>query len=527
MAKTVSSVTPAIAKLDLKSSIPLHRQLYDAIRQGILRGQFRPGTRLPSTRLLALTLGISRNTVMNAFSQLLSEGCIEGKVGSGTYVTCDLLNCLPASGLAHFRSQRQLSGKQRKLSRRGALIARSLPCCPKLVDVVGVIPFRPGVPAFDEFPFQIWERLFHRHWRHPPREILCQRETSDFRPLQEAIAEYLRTARGVRCEPEQVIMFRGTQQALDLAARILLDDGDAAWIEDPGYIGARNALMAAGCRLTPVPVDREGLDVDVGISRNSRARLVYVSPSHQYPLAVTMSLGRRIKLLDWARRANAWILEDDYDSEFRYVGWPLAALQGFDSDNRIIYLGSFSKLLLPAIRLSYIIAPPDLVDKFIASRRLVGSQATIEQVVLADFIIEGHFVRHIHRMRNLYARRQTALITVVQRKLEGLLDVRGAEGGMSLVGWLPEGIDDQVASSLAAAHGVETPALSDCYLSRYRRGGLILGYGAFDERIINDGVDRLRLALLEAERDVRSRIIKDAPKVVQGDRSRVCERRKS
>jgi GntR family transcriptional regulator/MocR family aminotransferase len=277
---------------------------------------------------------------------------------------------------------------------------------------------------------------------------------------------------------------------------VLLDVGDKVWLEDPGYIGARGALTSAGADIAPVPVDQEGLNVATGIARCPTARLVYITPSHQFPLGVTMSLPRRLALLEWAQCAGAWVLEDDYDGEYRYTGRPLPALQGLDTDNRTVYLGTLSKTLFPALRLGYLVAPIDLVDTFIAAKALADRHApSVEQAVLADFITEGHFARHIRRTRVLYAARQAALVDAAQRELAGLLEVGPAEAGMHLVGYLPEGVDDRVASRRAAAYQVDVPPLAAFALASPQRGGLLLGYAAVSQAEIYAGVRRLAAAL--------------------------------
>ncbi len=302
----------------------------------------------------------------------------------------------------------------------------------------------------------------------------------------------------MRCEASQVIVVNGAQQAVDLAARVLLDPGDTAWVEDPGYQGARGALIAAGIRLAPVPVDAEGLDVRRGARAAPGARLVYVTPSHQYPLGVTMSLNRRLALLEWASASGAWILEDDYDSEYRYAGRPLAALQGLDTAGRVIYVGTFSKVLFPALRLGYLVVPPELVDAFVAARALADRHSpSVTQAALADFIDGGHFARHVRRTRALYAERQAALVRAAQRTLGGLLEVAPAEAGMHLMGWLPVGVDDRVAARAAlgprrgraAALGLSSPGdsslgsgrtdagLRRLHSTRHRRGVRPAGRG--------------------------------------------------
>jgi GntR family transcriptional regulator/MocR family aminotransferase len=479
--------------LDPAAPTPLFRQLYDGLRHRILDGTLASGTRLPATRGLAGELGVSRNTVLNAYEQLLAEGYLEGKVGSGTYVSRTLPEDMiqVCGGGEPGRSR---PPKRRALSRRGELLARTSSSVSRSSGVAQ--PFRPGIPALDAFPFATWMRLVARHHRRPSRELLGYDHSAGYAPLRRAIAAHLGPARAVRCDAGQVVISTGSQQGLDLIARILLDAGDAAWIEDPGYPGARAALQAAGVHLAPVPVDADGLDVAAGGARCPNARLAYVTPSHQYPLGVTLSLARRLALLEWARRADAWVVEDDYDSEFRYAGRPLAALQGLDCDGRVIYLGTFGKPLFPSLRLGYLVVPPDLVDAFVAARAVIDRQApTLTQAVVADFINEGHFLRHIRRMRTLYGERQEALLRAARRELSGLLDVPPCDTGMHLVGWLHEGRSDREASAAAAQAGVEAPPLSAYHADRCRRGGLLLGYAGWDARQIRDAVRRLDSAL--------------------------------
>ena len=295
----------------------------------------------------------------------------------------------------------------------------------------------------------------------------------------------------------------GSQEALEIAAQVLLDVGDSAWVEDPGYLGARGALLGAGARLVPVPVDDEGLDVTEGIRRCPAARVVCVSPSHQFPLGMTMSLARRLSLLEWASRAGAWILEDDYDSEYRYAGRPVPSLQGLDTQGRVIYIGTFSKVLFPSLRLGYVVAPPDLVDPFIKTRAIFDRHSpTIEQAVLRDFITNGHFARHIRLMRTLYAERQEVLVKEIKSGLGGLLEVYPDEAGMHLVGWLPEGVSGVDAARRANEHGVELGRLSNYYIEPQKRGALTLGYSAYEPKEIRKGVRRLAEALIGMGRPI-------------------------
>ena len=478
--------------LEDSSLTPLYAQLYNRLREAILGGRLRSGVRLPSTRELASELGISRNTVMNAYDQLQSEGYLEGRVGFGTCVSSSLPDELLRVRAREAQEIGPRSG--RGLSRRGKLLSGTPPTVSDYQDRPRA--FQPGLPALEEFPIRVWRNLHNKVWRRPPRELLGYGDPAGYRPLREAISDHLCTTRAVRCSWEQVIVVAGSQQALDLSARLLLDPGDAAWVENPGYPGARAALTGAGARLVPVSVDNHGLDVSNGEAACREARLAYVTPSHQYPLGTTMSLPRRLDLLDWAKRADAWILEDDYDSEFRYSGRPFESLQGLDTGGRVVYAGTFSKVLFPALRLGYLVVPQDLVDAFTAARELTDLHSpSIEQTVLADFIAGGHFIRHVRRMRALYAARQKVLVEAASQTLAGILEVRSSESGLHLVGRLPDAADDRAASRLAAERGVEAIPLSWYADGASRHKGLMLGYAAVSEEEIWKGACRLAMAL--------------------------------
>jgi len=489
--------------LDPQAQTPLYRQLYIWFRRAIVDGGLRPGQRLPSTRALAAELSLSRITVLNAFEQLHAEGYLEGRVGAGTFVTRSIpdemhrpaANPLAARLLRATGSAAGATAASRRISSYGAVLARQPPE-PWLNKPVA---FRVSLPALDHFPFETWSRLTARHSRRPAARDLGYGDPMGRAGLRQAIAEYLRTVRAARCEAENIMVVTGSQQGLQIAARVLLDPGSRVWMEDPGYPGARQALRVAGAELVPVPVDDEGLDVAAGIARCPDARAVYATPSHQYPLGMTMSATRRMQLLNWAARAGAWIIEDDYDSEHRFASRPVASLQGLDADARVIYIGTFSKVLYPALRLGYVVVPTDLIRVFAAAREESDIfSATLHQAVLTDFINEGHFARHIRRMRMLYMERCEALVTAARAHLGDGLEITHAEAGMHLVGLMPPGIDDAAVSRAAAANGVSAMPLSACYLTQAPRGGLILGYGGVSAVEIRAGVRKLAATLARA-----------------------------
>ncbi len=478
------------------SGRPLYRQIYETIRTAILSGEFAPGRRLAATRALARELGVSRITVLNAYEQLFAEGYLDGKVGAGTFVAAELPDDLLKTETVR-RSKQKKTGAPLRLSPFGEKLAAQDVGTIRARTIAKFQPFQNGLTAVDKFPFEVWSRIAARVHRNPSREVLGYGDPQGYFPLREAIAAHLRSARAVNCAPEQVIITSGAQQALDLAARIFLSENDSILIEDPCYQEARSAFAAVGAKIIPVPVDAEGLNL---AAAKQKAKLIYVTPSHQYPLGVTMSLPRRLALLEWAQTSNAWIIEDDYNSEFRYAGRPLASLQGLDQGGRrVIYVGTFSKTIFPSMRIGCAVVPPDLVGIFTAARALNDTHSSlIDQAILAEFIREGHFARHVRRMRTLYEERQQTLIAECERNLAGLLDVKKADAGMHVVGWLPEGVSDKGISGKAAEQSLKLAPISAYSVKKLRRGGLILGYTAFEKNQIKEGVKKLK-AILSTE----------------------------
>lgn len=468
----------------------MYRQLYEWFRRAILAGQLGPGQRVPSTRSLAAELKVSRVPVSCAYEQLRAEGYIESFIGAGTCVARSIpAEALkPALGKVRDASRGVSKSKApRRVSRRVALMR-----VPPQTWSNKLAAFRVSLPALEHFPTGVWSKLVNRHARRATRQSMAYGDAAGYMPLREAIAEYLGAVRAVRCKPSQVLITTGSQQGLQLSAQVLLDTNDRVWVEEPGYPGVRQALVMAGAQPAPVPVDDEGLNVAEGIRRAGNAHAVYITPSHQYPMGVTMTVARRMLLLNWAARRGAWIIEDDYDSEYRLGGHPIPSLEGLDTGERVIYVGTFSKVVFPALRLGYVVVPQDLVDAFSAARDATDQfSATLYQAVMTDFIREGHFARHIRRMRMLYLERRTALVEAIRNQMNGKLEVIGAEAGMHLVALLPPGVSDVAVSKKAAEMGISAMPLSSCYLRPPVRGGLILGYGGTDARQIQDGMRKL------------------------------------
>ena len=352
--------------------------------------------------------------------------------------------------------------------------------------------FRPGLPALDHFPMDVWRRIADRRLRRASVRVLAYGDPLGYLPLREAISAHLSASRGVTCDASRVMIVNGAQGGIAACADLLVDEGDTVWFEDPGYFAARACLDLSGAVLTPVPVDGSGLDVAAGIARAPRARLVYCTPSHQNPTGITMTLQRRMALLQWAQQAGAWIIEDDNASEYRYHGRPLAALQGIDPSHRVIYVGTFSKVLFSSLRIGYMVLPPDLVDVFSRSHDIETRGAnSMLQGILADFMGEGHFARHVRRMRTLYGTRMAALERGVTELAPDVLELRPAEGGLNRLGMLPEGLDDtEVARECSRLNVVVTP-LTAYSASAPPRGGLVMGFGGVDEAEIRTGVERI------------------------------------
>jgi GntR family transcriptional regulator / MocR family aminotransferase len=519
MAKTKRSTPPTaraapnrsggaqlLIALDRRRRTSLQRQVYTTIRQAILSGRLATGSRLPTSRSLAEDLSVSRTTVVLAYEMLDTEGFIEGRGSAGSFVARLDIGHPARRGGASPAGARPRSAASPARVRDDARARHTLDLSREASGLQSVkpapVPFRIGEPAIDLFPTLLWARLYARRARRSGASLLGYGASSGHAPLRAAIAGYVTNARGVNATADQVIITRGTQQAVHLAARALLSPGDSVWVEDPGYLTARAIFRHAGVDTVPVPVDAEGIVVAQGIDRAPNARAAYVSPSHQFPLGAMMSLPRRLALIEWAVRAGAWILEDDFDSEFRYGGVPLASLQGLDTMDRVIYAGTFSKTMFPSLRLGYLIVPADLVDLFRAAQAVTDHVApNLDQATLAEFIEHGHFTRHVRQMRAAYAARQDALMRCVARELGDVIDVTPADTGMHVIGWLRDrDLDDAVVSRTAWEAGVEASAVSRYSVRAKCPPGLLLGFAAIRPTDMSPAARLLGKAIRQAQR---------------------------
>lgn len=477
---------PAIGTLD-RSGGHLGRQLAQALREAVRRGDLRPGELLPSTRLLAQSLRIARGTVIEAFEQLRAEGFLESQAGAGTRIAWSLADAADAGSRAR---RRPGPAKAMPMPARAGAFARVA----RQFAPLAAAPFAVSVPVGPTQPDDIWRRLGNRIRARGPGAPSGYDDPQGVLTLREAVAEYVRRSRAVHCNVDQIVITTGTQQGLYVSCQVLLDDADLAWVEDPAYRGITAILENTGRpeRMVRVPVDAEGINVDAGISMARDARAAFVTPSHQYPLGMPMSMSRRSALLAWARANNAWIVEDDYDSELRYGGHPFPSLQGLDPD-RVVYLGTFSKILFPSLRLGYAVVPEGMVPAFCGARVLMDRHSpSADQHVLAAFIAEGHLDRHIRRIRNVYAERRMKLMEIIAKWIpQELAWLQPSDQGMHLVLWLPHGVDDELVASQAIEAGVAIRAVSPMYSEGKSRPGLVLGLGAFDNEQLEVAVRRL------------------------------------
>jgi GntR family transcriptional regulator/MocR family aminotransferase len=471
--------------VDRAADAPVFRQIYLQLRSAILSGALHPGMKLPSTRELAVQLGVSRSAVVAAFEQLLAEGYASGKKGAGTFIASDLPEPFAA---IHGR-------KPRPASVAGTADFQNLGDFVDVTRQSDERPFNLGRTLVDARTAELWRKLSARSLRGFGPQHLGYADPHGMLELRRSVCEYLRAARAVRCEPEQVVITAGTQQAVDIVTRVMQGPDKEVWIEDPGYPLTRLALVAAGAKVCPVPVDQHGVDVTEGIRRAPKARAVFITPSHQFPKGVALSMARRLELLAWAREQGAWIVEDDYASEFRYGGRPLASLQGLDVAERVIYIGTLNKALFPGLRLGYAVVPPSLVRAFVTTRYLMDRQpSSLCQAVVTAFMEEGHFAAHIRRMREMYRGQRDALVAALRRRLGDHLTVDPPDQGMHLVAYTRRGLSDVGIERAARDHGVVVRAMSRLYVEAPAQSALMLGFSGYPRQIIVPAVARLAKA---------------------------------
>jgi GntR family transcriptional regulator/MocR family aminotransferase len=477
-----------IMSVDRGSDEPMHRQIYSTLRRYILEGRIPAQALLPSTRSLAEDLKVGRNTVIAAYDQLLAEGFIESRGGSGTWVA-------PIKTDRGAAAPTRAQCSPRRLSRRGQTIVDG----PQQPRNAGVMNFHPGVPETASFPFSIWSSLLVRNSRSRDEGLLGYLHFAGHPGLRQSIAENISLSRGISCSPEQVIVVTGAQAALDLVARVLTDPDDDVWMEEPGYIGAKSAFLAAGAKLAPLKVDRRGWrlsDPDL-----PPPRLIYVTPSCQWPFGTIMRIEERLQLLDIAARNSAWIVEDDYDGEYRFRGRPVPALSGLDHADRVVYIGSFGKTLIPALRIGYLIVPKELSDSFDKAVSITGQFAPlILQATVNDFIKQGYFATHLKRMRRLYARRQANFVKLCEEHLADWVTISENDSGMQLLASFKRPFKDSDVVAAAVTEGLDVQGISINYHSTEPEHGLLLGYAAMDERQILRAVLALRAAFVRLER---------------------------
>lgn len=483
--------------LDSQSNVPLHRQLYEEIRRAILSGRFRSGERVPSTRALSESLGISRATVTLAYEFLLSEGYLQSTTGSGTYVCRQLPETLMRTNLKDGKHRASLeTEKPKRSSRRLSKYGSYLKERPWLDygEDEPEIQFSFGRPDMEQFPFKTWIQIASQIAKKPELFLLdCPSKSQGYLPLRQTIAAHLAKSRAVNCSPAQIIIVNGSQQGIDLVTRTIIDRGDQVGIEDPGYIGAKKAFEVAGAQLVGIPVDGSGVVIEkLKNSATSAMKLLYCTPSHQFPTGVVLPLPRRLELLHWAQRNGTYLIEDDYDSEYRYSGRPVPSMAGLDHSESVIYIGTFSKVMFPALRLGYLVVPTGLIDVFARAKFLADRHSPLfQQQVLNEFIKSGHYERHIRRMRVLYEHRRQVVIAALRKQFDKNVDVLGENAGINILIRIHERMDDDLFIRSARELGVGLVRTKQFYLSEAPAHEFLLNFAALSDEKIEEGVARL------------------------------------
>ena len=489
MSKSPSGALLQGFSVERDSGIPIYRQLDASMRRLILDGTLPAGQKLPSTRDLASELGVSRITVKSVYEQLVAEGYATAKTGAGTFVS----DGLDFEASPRIRRRRlKIKPPTIEISDRARLIMSS-----KASMRHGQTePFRPGVPALDQFPVKIWNKYLQDAAINNERRNLSYGEVNGSAALRASIARHLTDARGMQVDPDQIIITSGAQQAFVLIAFVLLNEGDTVWYENPGHIAGRDVMKIMGANIAPVPIDDEGMDLNFAVKTHPRPTLIFTTPSHQQPLGTTMSLVRRLTLLGYAHENNSWIIEDDYDSEFRYKGRPLPALSALDSERRVFYVGTFSKSMFAAMRIGYVVVPPALVETFAKARNLLGQNSSaVVELALSRFMDDGRFVEHIRKMRRIYSTRRDILFDCLTKDCTDVLEPQHTDAGMHMLAWLKNGVDDQAAHLALLEAGIESLPLSAYCVEPLGRSGIVLGFSSANEKRIPKLVKRMSYTL--------------------------------
>ena len=496
MGKITPQILVTFISIDKNSGATLHNQLYDQLKNGIYEGMLRSGERMPSSREMSAEFKISRNTVLQVFEQLTMEGFFEAKTGSGTFISKNIDKFSPAKNRSTQILQKPEHSSARPYGLNNAFKNHISAFEP-------VLPFQQSVPLIPEFPFYSWERISASVLKEMHLLHLSYDDAQGYLPLRKALCDHLRISRSINCDQENMVIVNGTRQALHLTAEMLLNKGDQCWMEDPGYAGAKSAIQRFGGQICPVPIGKDGIDLDYAIQHYPKAKLAYITPSHQFPMGDTMALSERIKLLNWAKENQMWIVEDDYDSEFRYNSRPIPALQSMDTNGNVIYIGNLSKVLLPALRLGYMIFPSKaLARQFTTGKSAIDGQSNIiNQAVISEFIRQGHFSRHIRRMRLLYKKAQDDLVSLINLHLPNMLRPAPVEAGMHLVAWLPAHVNAIAIANEALKEGIIISTLNQYSVKFDHPNGLILGFTGFPiadmeaailvlKKILADNIDK-------------------------------------
>ncbi|WP_316839068.1 PLP-dependent aminotransferase family protein [Pedobacter gandavensis] len=494
MSKISPEILLTFINLDRTLKMPLYIQLYEAMKQGVFDGMLKHGDRMPSTRSLAAEFSVSRNCVLLAFEQLTLEGFLTGKTGNGTYV-CEQINELK-TGIRKIKKA-VATGEKNLMASEMADLPLHAQFVANYIGQEAMLPFQPSIPALADFPFQIWAKIAATVYRNIRQLHLGYDSAQGYLPLREALTDYLRMNRSISCTADQIVLVNGSSQAMHLIAELLLKKDEQCWMEDPGFLRAKSAFARFGAKICPVPITDSGMDLDYAMEHFPAARLAYVTPSHQYPLGETMPLMNRIKLLKWAAQQDMWVIEDDYESEFRYANRPIPALKGLDTFGKVIYVGTFNKTLFPALRIGYMVLPSAAIaQQFTVAKAVIDRQSpVIDQAILTSFILEGHYTRHLRRMRLIYRKAQEELVALLRSELGDYLRVTTADAGMHLVAWLLNGQDAITVAHKARANGIYIYAVDELSISFKHPSALIIGFTGFSRKMMEEAVIKFKQAL--------------------------------